>query len=267
MPHLGTFLQEAGMPDAPIDQDPDKEVATVIGRRAVLALLGSTIVAGFARAQVKPLPSSGRRPLCVVTPEQTEGPYFIDHQLNRSDLRTDPSSGVVKAGVPLSLKLTVSTIGSAGCLPLQGAVVDVWHCDAAGAYSFEGGASSAGQTRGANAERPFLRGYQVTGADGSVQFSTIYPGWYPGRAVHVHFKIRTPLASGRRHEFVSQLYFDNAVTSKIHSRKPYAIPGRQALKNEEDGLFRRDGGQQLMLPVSEVGNGVATSFDIVLQTG
>jgi protocatechuate 3,4-dioxygenase beta subunit len=254
------------MPGAPIDQDPDKQAATVISRRTVLVLLGSTIVAGSVRAQMKTLPSSGRRPLCVVTPEQTEGPYFIDHQLNRSDLRTDPSSGAVKPGVPLSLKLTVSTIGSAGCLPLQGAMVDVWHCDAAGVYSFEGAASSAGQTRSTNAERPFLRGYQVTGADGSVQFSTIYPGWYPGRAVHIHFKIRTTSASGRHHEFVSQLYFDNAVTSKIHSRKPYAILGRRAPKNEEDALFRQDGGQRLMLPLSEAGHGVATSFDIVLQT-
>ncbi|GBE92079.1 hypothetical protein [Nostoc cycadae] len=74
-------------------------------------------------------------PGCVVSPQQTEGPYFVDEKLNRSDIRADPADGSVKAGVPLQLKLHISQIGGSGCIPLAGAIVDIWHCDAFGVYS------------------------------------------------------------------------------------------------------------------------------------
>ena len=119
-------------------------------------------------------------PDCVVRPELTEGPYFVDEKINRSDIRTDTTTNAVSAGVPLVLTFLVSQIGSSACTPLQGAQVDIWHCDALGVYSDVSGNSGN-----------FLRGYQVTDANGQAQFTTIYPGWYRGRAVHIHFKIRT----------------------------------------------------------------------------
>jgi protocatechuate 3,4-dioxygenase beta subunit len=132
---------------------------------------------------------------CIVRPQQTEGPYFVDEGLNRSDIRSDPATGSVKPGVPLTLQFQVSQVGANACVPLAGAIVDVWHCDAAGAYSdvADRNANTLGQK--------FLRGSQVTNADGTVEFTTIYPGWYPGRTVHIHFKIRGNTAANQGYEF------------------------------------------------------------------
>jgi protocatechuate 3,4-dioxygenase beta subunit len=112
-------------------------------------------------------------------------PYFVDNQLNRSDIRIDPSDGSVKEGAPLRLAFQVSDVSANACSPLAGAQVDVWHCDALGVYSgvSDPGFDTSGQL--------WLRGYQVTDESGYCEFTTIYPGWYSGRAVHIHFKIRT----------------------------------------------------------------------------
>lgn len=222
-----------------------------ISRREALLMLGASMIAGPVSAQV-PTP----RPGCVVTPEQTEGPYFSDFMLNRSDIRSDPTDGMVKPGVPLVLALRVHAIDGGRCVPLPGAVVDIWHCDAAGTYSDAVDADF--DTRG----KKFLRGYQMTDGDGTVRFTTIYPGWYPGRAVHVHFKVRTKARSGRDAEFTSQLYFPEEVNEKVHAAAPYVRAGRQRQRNENDGLFRR-GGRSLMLDVRNApGGGYAAGFEI-----
>ena len=222
-----------------------------LSRRKALAMLGAAMFAGRASAQ-----APARRPACVVTPEQTEGPYFSDLMLNRSDIRSDPADGTVKSGIPLVLTLRVHAVDGERCVPLSGAIVDVWHCDATGVYSDT--VDAAFDTRG----KKFLRGYQVTDAGGTVRFTTIYPGWYPGRAVHVHFKVRTKARTGRDLEFTSQLYFPDALNERVHAAAPYARPGKHGQRNESDGLFRR-GGRLLMLDVSGTpGGGYAGSFDI-----
>ena len=139
-------------------------------------------------------------PSCVVVPAQTEGPYFVDQRLRRADLRADPESGTITAGLPLTLTINVSRIENGECAPLTGAVVDIWQCDVDGEYSDVLDRGRRFDTRG----QRFLRGYQVVDQDGRVQFTTIYPGWYPGRAVHIHFKIRTSMTAGRAGEFTSQ---------------------------------------------------------------
>jgi len=138
---------------------------------------------------------------CIVKPEQTEGPYFTDERLNRADIRSDPSSGSVKPGIPLQLAFQVSQIRDRLCSPLENAIVDVWHCDAEGLYS------DVEDPRFNTIGQKFLRGYQVTDRNGMAQFTTIYPGWYRGRAVHIHFKVRTQGRSQPGYEFTSQLYF------------------------------------------------------------
>jgi protocatechuate 3,4-dioxygenase beta subunit len=199
-------------------------------------------------------------PPCIVRPEQTEGPYFVDERLNRSDIRSDPADGSVKDGVPLQLTLRVYELRDKDCKPLPGAMVDIWHCDALGVYSDVEDMNDLFNTSG----KKFLRGYQLTDTSGAAQFVTIYPGWYEGRAVHIHFKIRTHPESRRGYEFTSQIYFDDALSDQIYTQAPYVTKGPGRLVNRRDRLFQ-DGGEQLMLAVTKTETGYAGTFDIGLQ--
>ena len=191
---------------------------------------------------------------CVVTPALTEGPYFVDERLNRSDIRTDPASGVARAGVPVTIAIQLSQIAAAGtCSPLADALVDMWHCDAGGLYSDISGQRTTGER--------FLRGYQLSDANGAVRFTTIYPGWYMGRAVHIHFKVRTNPAGSRGLEFTSQMFFDESLTDTVHAQAPYSIRGRRDTTNSSDGIFR-DGGTSLLLPLSASAGGYAGTFNV-----
>lgn len=192
---------------------------------------------------------------CFAKPELTEGPFFVDERLNRSDIRSDPATKTLSAGVPLQIVFQVHTFAGGGCGPLANAMVDVWHCDAAGLYSDVRQNGTAGQK--------FLRGYQTTGKDGIARFTTIYPGWYRGRAVHIHFKIRAT-KENRNYEFTSQLFFDEKLTDKIHARVPYAATGQRDQRNDRDGIFR-EGGNQLLLSPTPEGAGYKATFDIGLQ--
>lgn len=198
-------------------------------------------------------------PACVVRPAQTEGPFFVDEMLNRSDIRANTADGLVKSGALLTLTFLVTKIGNA-CEPLPGAIVDIWHCDAAGVYSGVNDIRS-----GSTAGQDFLRGYQITDAGGRATFTTIYPGWYPGRTVHIHFKIRTE-QDGRAYDFTSQLYFDDAMTDQVFTQEPYAARGPRNTRNPDDGIYRR-GGDQLTLNVLPAADGYETTFDIGLQLG
>ncbi len=262
-------------------ENDDKPVGRVLSRREALALLGSAGAAvlvggGFTRfglAQfldtATPSPSGTAAattaatdsgvPGCVVRPAETEGPYFVDEKLNRSDIRSDPSDGTVKDGALLQLAFRVSQIGANTCAPLTGAQIDVWHCDAAGTYSDENDPTF--QTVG----KKYLRGYQVTDASGAVQFTTIYPGWYSGRAVHIHFKIRTQSSTGTAYEFTSQLFFDDTLTDQVHAQPPYASKGQRDTHNANDSIYQ-NGGDQLLLDVVKQDNGYAAIFSIGLDT-
>jgi len=236
----------------------------VLSRRRVLALLGATgfAVAGrpLAAAQrwiaaEKDAPHPGG---CVVRPEQTEGPYFVDERLLRSDIRTDSADGSVRPGAELALALNVSRLAGAKCSPWAGAWVDLWQCDAHGVYS--GVEDPRFDTRNSNA----LRGYQITGADGVARFTTIYPGWYPGRTVHIHFMIRSAPDVRPGFAFTSQLYFDDDLTDRVHALEPYASRGMRTARNARDGIYRR-GGRELMLTVTKEKNVYRTEFDVALE--
>jgi protocatechuate 3,4-dioxygenase beta subunit len=277
-------------------ENDDRQVGRILSRREVLALFGTAgaaILAGCApgiseseqrasqptqtprsgstsvptaatlqgaptAAATEALADTGTLPSCIVRPEQTEGPYFVNEMLNRSDIRSDPSTGEVKEGLPLQIRMRVSQIGDV-CAPLAGAQVDIWHCDALGVYSdtTDPGFNTVGYK--------FLRGYQVTDANGMAQFTTIYPGWYQGRTVHIHFKIRTDPNSEVGEEFTSQLFFDDSLTDQVHAQEPYAGKGQRTLRNDGDGIFR-EGGDQLLLQLTPTGEGYAATFDIGLQT-
>jgi protocatechuate 3,4-dioxygenase beta subunit len=239
--------------------DDDIPLGRLLTRREALALIGASgvaLLAGATPGRAQAPSGSSPRLSCVARPQQTEGPFFVEEALNRSDIRSDPRSGEVKRGVPLRLTFKVSRLSDARCNPLAGAQVDVWHCDVTGRYSDVRGSSTAGQQ--------FLRGYQVTDAAGNAQFLTVYPGCYGGRAVHMHFKVRTAPASARSYAFTSQLYFDEALTERVYAVDPYASQQRRWMRNADDGIFR-NGGRQLLLAPEPDSQGYAAAFDIGLQ--
>jgi protocatechuate 3,4-dioxygenase beta subunit len=231
----------------------------LLSRREVLAWAGTTgvvlMMMGMQRsAHAGPgTPSSP----CIVRPEQTEGPYFVDERLHRSDIRTDPANNRVQPGTPLALTFQVVCLKAGVCQPLPDAQVDIWHCDARGIYSDvqDAGFDTTGQK--------FLRGYQLTDAQGVAGFQTIYPGWYPIRTVHIHFKIRTAPIARRQYEFTSQVYFPDELTDRVHTAPPYSSNGRRRVHNQHDFIFR-GGGERLMLEPSEASNGYTATFPIAL---
>jgi len=243
----------------------DHPVGRSLTRREMVALFGgSAAIAAVSQRAAGQAPAAAFdqvAPDCVALPRQTEGPFFVDEQLRRSDIRLDPATGITTGGIPLELHLAVSQVtASRACAVLPGAQVDIWHCDAAGVYS---------DVRNRDADttgRKFLRGYQVTDANGRARFTTIYPGWYSGRAVHIHFKIRVPSAAGRTDEFTSQFYFNDELTDTVHARAPYSAHRGQRLVNARDMIFR-EGGAQLLLPVVDEGEGYGATYRIAMSPG
>ena len=172
---------------------------------------------------------------CVLTPEQTEGPYYLDLGRVRADITED------RDGSPLALAVTV--VDAATCAPISDAAVDVWHCDADGVYSgFEAG---VGET--------FLRGTQVTDRLGVAEFETIYPGWYSGRAVHIHVKVHT----GDAVVHTGQLYFDEALDGEVYTQGAYADRGEPDTANDADAIFPQGGSATLMTPTGDPAGYVA----------
>ncbi len=235
----------------------DIPVGRLLTRREALALIGASGAALFGGA-FRASTAAGAPPGCVVRPAQTEGPFFVDGELERSDIRSDARGDNVRQGIPLKLKFNVARISDASCTALAGAQVHVWHSDASGRYSDVGAHNASG------ASLQFLRGYQLTDAMGTAQFMTIFPGWYGGRTAHIHFKIRLAAPSGsaaRTQEFTSQLYFDDALQDRVFATAPYTPRGARDTHNADDFLYR-SGGRQLLLELQPDGPGYATVFDI-----
>jgi len=214
-----------------------------LNRRAVLGALGA------AGATLTAVPALA----CALSPRIEEGPFFVDEGLKRSDLTAGTERPGVVNGTPLHLSLRVEAMRGAACEPLAGAHVDLWHADASGLYSDE----AMLHTRG---ER-FLRGYQVTDGSGMVRFATIFPGWYPDRTPHVHIKIRTYSRGNVADTFVSQLYFEEAVTDAVLARRSYATRGRRDTTNAGDQLFDA----RMMVPLVAAGGGYAGTFTLRLS--
>ena len=198
---------------------------------------------------------------CVTKPALTEGPFFVDEKLNRSDIRPDPSNNTIKPGTPFKLKFNVSRVtGGNACTSLIGAWVDLWHTDALGAYSDVNGAGNPN-----NLGQKFLRGYQVTDNNGEVTFQTIYPGWYQGRTVHIHYKVRLFDGATRTYDFTSQLTFDDALTDSVFQAAPYNTKGARTTRNNNDMIAQQGGSAILMNVTSDGSGGYTSSYSLGLS--
>jgi protocatechuate 3,4-dioxygenase beta subunit len=216
---------------------------TVLTRRRVLAWLGGLGLAalipgcaddGDSAAPATTATATATTPTtvdCILSPEQTEGPYYIDLDRVRSDITEG------RPGTPL--ELTVNVVDGDSCEPIGDVAVDVWHCDASGVYSGVQGDDGT-----------FLRGIQMTDSSGEAVFRTIYPGWYTGRAVHIHVKVHV----GGTDTYTGQLYFDGSVTDAVYATDPYSARPGPDTSNESDGLFAQ-GGDQTIVSVSPAGDG------------
>lgn len=196
---------------------------------------------------------------CVTRPVLTEGPFFVDELLNRSDIRSDPSNGAVKAGTPLKIKFNVGKVSGSSCAALAGAFVDLWHCDASGGYS-----DVSGQGNPNNLGQKFLRGYQITDSNGAVEFTTIYPGWYSGRTVHFHYKVRLFAGSTRTYEFTSQLAFDDTLTDQVFTQAPYNARPNRNTRNSNDNIYQSAGSTILLSLTSDGAGGYTTEYNVGL---
>ncbi len=222
-------------------------------RRRALAVLGGLGLGAIAAAcaddggssapggQTTSGAASAGGDVCVLTPELTEGPYYLDLDLVRRNIREG------RPGTPLDLRVEV--VAADACTPLEGAAVDVWHCDAGGAYS---GVSGDDGT--------FLRGIQLTDGEGVAEFATIYPGWYTGRAVHIHVKV----SLGGSEAFTGQLFFDEETTAAAHEAEPYAARGEPDTSNAADGIFSQ-GGASTIVTVTKEGAGYGGAVTLGVQ--
>lgn len=173
----------------------------------------------------------------------TEGPYYIDDEAVRSDITEG------KPGMPLQLDLTI--VDADTCRPIPGASLEVWHADATGNYS------GFGSTR---SNTTFLRGAQIADDNGKVTFQTLYPGWYQGRAVHIHLKAH----NGGNRVHTTQLFFDENVSDAVYATSPYDSRPGQRTTNAQDGIYA-GGGAGTTLALTRNGDGYVGTLDLGIR--
>jgi protocatechuate 3,4-dioxygenase beta subunit len=219
-----------------------------------------------------------------LTPELTEGPYWVNTMLRRADVRANTKSataapGVAQQGVPLDLTINVLDASKA-CKPLGGVAVDIWHANAHGLYSDEtsqqaGGGTTAGDTSGQN----YLRGYQITGKDpgihgspvpGQVSFRTIWPGWYTGRAIHIHVRVRKLSHSGATIAgYTNRIFFSDADNDRVLTGgAPYSArsPQTDPTTDENDTVLQSsDHATNVVAVKGSIGRGFRATFNVMLS--
>lgn len=236
----------------------------VVSRRRALGLLGSFGVAALAACagsdgrrtnSASPTASSAATSTasaaCDEVPEETEGPFGLDLGEEHTYYRRDITEG--RTGVPLELTMMLVDVAH-NCAPLTDARVDVWHCDKDGVYSGydQADANTEGQT--------FLRGIQTSDSRGVVRFNTIYPGWYDGRATHIHFEV---FVDGKLVK-TSQLAFPDAVTHGVYDSSLYSLRGQNSsvAKTADDMVFSDGVDQQLLTVAGNVRDGYKGSITV-----
>lgn len=223
-------------------------------RRAAFGAIGAAAAAVAAACGESPTsPSSttstgstttSTNASCEVTPTETIGPYPSRTDMVRSDVREN------RQGTTLTLTIKVVNVSSA-CAAVSGADVEIWHVDAAGDYSQYGSQTAA----------TFLRGIQTTNAAGEVTFTTIYPGWYQGRATHIHVEV----TMGGRSVKVTQMAFPESINNAVHASGVYSSRGTNPMSNQSDGIFSDSIASELVTPAGSPSSGYTASFQVGIQ--
>jgi protocatechuate 3,4-dioxygenase beta subunit len=182
---------------------------------------------------------------CVLTPELTEGPYFVPGEKVRRNITEG------KPGTPLDLRLTV--VDASTCKPIKSAVVDIWHADALGVYS-----GTVANNPGTN----FMRGVQKTDSAGLARFQSVYPGWYQGRAVHIHVKVHL----GGTVVHTGQFFFNDALTDAVFKQSPYNTRASRDTRNAADSIYR-NGGSRSILKVTKLASGYRAGITMGVHRG
>jgi protocatechuate 3,4-dioxygenase beta subunit len=215
---------ESTLTEAPVGR---REFLRVAGTASLAALIARSADAGPV-AHLRSLALAGS---CTLTPAAVEGPFYLPLDLLREDI-TEGRPG-------LDLDLFLKVVRASDCLPIAGAVVDVWHGSAIGRYSGIAAQGTAGLT--------YLRGIQVTPSNGTVHFRTVFPGWYPGAATHMHVKVfPTPTT-----ELTTQLFFPETIVRTIGTLPGYDARGPNPLRNVDYAAFD----PELLVPVRKTGLG------------
>ncbi len=268
------------MQKEPMPQEvPPKEGAAAMDRRTALGILGSTlgalVLAGCGGGGSTSLGTTGTTTTTgttgttttvtahTVTPEGEIGPYFTDDSASgysRSAITSSIDGTNTQAGVPLTLKVYVYDSENSDAA-LAGAQVDIWHCNALGVYSNESSENTLGQS--------WLRGYQLTDATGLVTFTTIIPGWYQGRATHIHLRVRSKYdeaSSTSDGTNTTQVFFPQATLDALYtSVSPYSTKGVDTTTNAADHVYTPETKAETEVPlVGSAAAGYAAAFSIYL---
>ncbi len=210
---------------------------TELNRRGVLkAAGGAGLAAVFGAKALQFLgddAEAATTTTCLLTPEVTEGPYWVEENLTRRNITEG------KAGLPLVIRFTI--LNAKTCTPIPNADVEIWHCDALGNYSAVNGATTR-----------YLRGHQKAGATGKAEFLTIFPGWYRGRTPHIHMKVSV----GGNAVHTGQVFFNEPITRAVYKLKPYSVNGQSDTPHARDMIYGQAGGSTAELKLGKRGAGL-----------
>jgi protocatechuate 3,4-dioxygenase beta subunit len=227
---------------------PDDDITTAgtpIDRRRALTSIGAVSLAAMFGPRVLTAlgEDANAATTCLLTPEVTEGPYWIDGTLTRRNITEG------KTGMPLQIVFTV--VDARSCKPIRNANVEIWHCDATGEYSgYDKGTPGFGGGGGGHADPTsstrYLRGHQTSDAAGHAQFLTVFPGWYRGRTPHIHTKVHV----GGNTVHTGQVFFNEQITAAVYRMSPYRRHGQADTPHTSDSIYAQAGGSRATLKLT-----------------
>ncbi len=221
----GSMIVDMEHDDAPVGELYSRRDAMVVASRAGLALVASSGLAQLVSA-IGATQKQTRLSI-VASPQLEEGPFFVDGKFNRSDLIKGSKRDAVRLATPLELQFVVQKLSGDSAKPLKNAQLDIWSCDASGEYANQ-------------ADEDFMRAYQITDGEGVVNFTTIIPGWYPGRTPHIHLKVRSFSESHNvTAEFTSQVFFPEDLTKVVYAQDAYKSRPGPDTPHARDGIFNQ----------------------------